>query len=432
MRAGVFSLRRSPLASLALLGATLCGQAGAASLTLEDALAGVDQHPLVAVARADLQAAQADARAALADGDWRVDLHARARWIGPAEVAADQGSDDHKLTLLASRPLYEFGRDDARRAAAEASARSQQSAMLDALDRQRLEIMRRYFDVLLADLAFAVQNERMAIDFIRWDRARERNQLGEVSDVEVYRLDADYQARLVKRSAAQQRQRMSRARLAAAMGRPDELPDTLIEPAAVPRDRELPEYPELLQRALAGNRLLLARRQRVEAALQRLELARAGDRPRLDAQAEVAGYSREEGGNDRWRLGVLLSVPLYQGDRLSAARAAAGARLQRERAALADDEARLRADLLEIWQQIGLLAARREAAARQLDYRELYLDRSRIRYELEVGSDLGDAMSEFSRARLESAEVRYSLLLAWARLDALLGEASAAAEPPAE
>ena len=437
MRVEAHPLRCSSFASLAplgiaagLLGIVSCGLAHAASLTLEDALAGVEQHPVVAAARADLDAARAGVSAVAAEEDWQVGLRARARWIGPAEVAADQGSDDHKLALLASRPLYEFGRDDARRAAAEAGARSRQSAVLDTRDQQRLEVMHRYFDVLLADLAFAVQNERMAIDFIRWDRVRERNELGEISDVELYRLDAAYQARLVKRSAAQQRQRLSRARLAEAMGSPDELPDTLVEPAAVPADRELPEYGELLQRALAGNRLLLARRERVEVALQQLQLARAGGRPRLEAQAEMAAYSREEGGSDRWRLGVLLSVPLYQGDRLPAARAAARARLQRERAALADEEARLRATLLELWQQIRLFAARREAAARQMDYRELYLDRSRIRYEMELGSDLGDAMSEFSRARLESAEVRYGLILAWAQLEALLGDVAAA--PPAE
>ena len=48
--------------------------------------------------------------------------------------------------------------------------------LLSSTDAQRLEIMQRFFDVLLADLSFARDNEAMAVAFIQFDRAEARLQ----------------------------------------------------------------------------------------------------------------------------------------------------------------------------------------------------------------------------------------------------------------
>jgi len=67
------------------------------------------------------------------------------------------------------------------------------------------------------------------------------------------------------------------------------------------------------------------------------------------------------------------------------------------------------------------LGAEDDAARAFGDYRALYLDRSRARYEQEMQTDLGDAMVELSEARLRSARVRFERAMAWARLRALGG-----------
>lgn len=56
-----------------------------------------------------------------------------------------------------------------------------------------------------------------------------------------------------------------------------------------------------------------------------------------------------------------------------------------------------------------------------MDYRDLYLERSRALYELEVTSDLGDAMVQLSEAQLFKAQTFFELAVAWAKLDSLLG-----------
>ncbi len=77
---------------------------------------------------------------------------------------------------------------------------------------------------------------------------------------------------------------------------------------------------------------------------------------------------------------------------------------------------------LEQLLSIALLEAQQRENSVQIDYRDLYLDRSRTLYELEVKADLGDAMTNQTTARLAQMETDYQLLMSWAVLNALQGK----------
>ena len=55
------------------------------------------------------------------------------------------------------------------------------------------------------------------------------------------------------------------------------------------------------------------------------------------------------------------------------------------------------------------------------DYREIYLDRSRALYELEVSTDLGDAMVRVTETEREKLATDYAIVLAWEKMDLLTG-----------
>jgi hypothetical protein len=81
----------------------------------------------------------------------------------------------------------------------------------------------------------------------------------------------------------------------------------------------------------------------------------------------------------------------------------------------------LRQAALDQLLSIDLLEAQQRENSVAIDYRDLYLDRSRTLYELEVKADLGDAMTSQTTARLAQMETDYQLLMSWAVLDALQG-----------
>ncbi|GAB6042758.1 TolC family protein [Endothiovibrio diazotrophicus] len=389
-------------------------------LTLGQALefAGAE-HPQLAAAEARRAAGEAGVRQAEADDGIHVSMTARARWIEPSEVAGDQSSADHSAYLLLRKRLYDFGLTEARVAAAEAEAGAGRWGGARTLRERREAIMEAFFDVLLADLQYARDNEEMAVQYVALDKLRDRREQGQVSDLEVLEQDSRFQAIRRQVRADDGDRRLTRAHLALALGRPGELPADLIRPELPQVDRDPPELEVALAAALEHAPALAALGARVEAAEARLRAARAGNRPVLSAEVEAAGYSRELGSRDPLRAGLVLEAPLYSGGRVDADAARAHADLQGLRAELEQARYRIREEVRGLWEEIATLRVQREEAQTLADYRELYLDRSRALYEMEVKTDLGDAMTRDSEARLLRARTDFRLALAWERLDAL-------------
>ncbi len=395
-------------------------------LTLEHALSLADEpHPALVEAQAELERAEAARQRVAADSGIQAALESRLQWVEPSAVSPNQDHDDHLIGVSVRKRLYDFGRTEARLFAADAEIKSQELLYADARTQRRLDIMGAYFDVLLADLRYARDNEAMAVAYVELDRLRDRREQGQVSDIEVLEAETAYQHTRRRRYASDVRRRSTRAQLALLLNRPGMLSANLVEPQLAQLDRKLPAIEELQQLALAWNPQLQALREQVEAARQRVQAARAGKYPVIDGALEAAEYTRELGSSDALRGGVTLRVPLYTGGAIDSEIARRQAELKGLAARLAAREMEVRQAALELWQEVYVLRAQRDQARVTLDYRDLYLDRSRALYELDVRTDLGDSMVQFSAARLLQAETRYRLALALGRLDALLGRPAA-------
>ena len=411
--------------ALALAPAVARAQSPAAlpePLTLEFALSLAGEgHPDVAEREAELAHSRAALDAAVALDAPGARLIGRARFIEPDPSASYREHDDHGFRLSVRKPLWDFGRGDAAREAAQAAVESERWRLAGVLHARRMDVLRGYFDVLLADLEYAHGNEAMAIAFVRADRARERNALGQLSDIEHLALESAYQQVRRTRFAAAARQRAARARLAGLLNRPGELSSRLVPPSLAVFGRAVPDYAVLEKEAVEANPSIGAARARVEAARRRVEEARAGRRPILSGEFEAGAGTRPGSSSDRLRAGVILEIPFAGGGRFSAEVAKREAKLTAASAALRRVEIDVRQALLESWLALDTLAAERGHAAAFAAYRDLYLDRSRALYEHEVRADLGDAMVRISESVLRSARVDYELALAWAHIHGLTG-----------
>lgn len=400
-------------------------------LTLGDALA---------LARADLPsvelaAAGRDASAAaLAEAESitgvRLDLVGRLRAIDPSSLAPNRDPNDSSARVALSKRLYDFGYSDARRTAAEQAGSGSEWRHLDARQQARLDIMRSFFDVLVADLRYARDNEAMAGAYIDADRARDRHELKRLSDVELLRFEADYQTALHQRMLSQAQQRATRARLALAMGRPGELVSNLVRPAGPDVAAESPEYEALLAEVMQGNPVLQALRSEVEGARAAVDAARKDYGPVLSGELDAQTYNRKTNTTHPFGAALVLEVPLLSGGARDAAIAAAQAGLRSKSATLAATEHALREEVLDLWLRLDTLRLQIAGLKVRGDYRELYLDRSRALYELEVKTDLGDAMTEVSAWRLDTAEAEFDWIMTRARLDALAGRLLAEEQTP--
>lgn len=414
-------MRRALLALGLLLGPVLHAQ-GAQPLTLEQALASVaEAHPDLRIAEADRAMALAERDLAGARSDWSLNLEAGLRRAKP--TAGPDLVSDNTLRLSARKSLYDFGRTAFAEQAAESALAAREAVLLDVRARRRLDVMTRFFDVLLADMQYAADNEYMAVAYVNMDNTRHRLEVGQLSAADLAEIEDTYQDWLMKRNASQLRQRITRAQLASAMNRPGELSADLADPELAKNDRLLPEY-EVLRPALrAHNPRLAAMHAQLAGAMQRIESVRADKSPALDLELEGADYSRETSTRDNLKAGVVLTWPLYAGRRVDAQMAKEQAQFQRLQAETEKLALELEQALLENWLEIGeLQRTARTAAKKHGDYRDLALERARGQYEVELKANLGDSMAATMAAKLRERRTEYQLALAFARLEALLGQ----------
>lgn len=230
------------------------------------------------------------------------------------------------------------------------------AALISPLDNQRLEILQRFFDVLLADGSAVRDNENMAVYFIPLDRTRTRVELKEFSELDVAELDAEYQIVRQQGAASMASQRLTRALLAQAINKPQTLPNELNPLTIGKLPAEMPTLDELVAASLQGNKWLTERR----------------DAANADERAII--------------------------------------------------EMELRQQILEILLRLDIFKVAEGRSKAEMLWRDYYLERSRTLYEQEVKSDIGDAMTQQSKARLQAQQIQFCQALSLAQLNALQGK----------
>lgn len=232
----------------------------------------------------------------------------------------------------------------------------QLAGLVSPLDNQRLEILQRFFDVLLADGSAVRDNENMAVYFIPLDRTRTRMELKEFSELDVAELDAEYQIVRQQGAASMASQRLTRSLLSQAINNPQTLPNELNPPTLGKFPAEMPTLDELVAASLQGNKWLKDRR----------------DDAKADEQAVI--------------------------------------------------DMELRQQILELLLRLDILKVAEGRSQAEILWRDYYLERSRTLYEQEVKSDIGDAMTQQSKAHLQEQQIQFCQALTLAQLNALQGK----------
>ena len=411
------------LAGLFLIAPAAYSAESGKPLTLAEALSSTElSHPDLLAAQAERDIALADVDLAASRQDTNVNLEGILR-SGRPSTGGNDFARDNSIRLAVRKTLYDFGRTDAAQLAAKSELGAREAELIGAHDRRRIEIMARYFDVLIADQQFTADNEFMAVAYVSFDQGKDRLAAGQISAVDLAELEAHYQDVLVKRSASEQRQRIARALLANAMNQPGNLPGDLEDPKLPGNQRVVPEYEALIPVMQDNNPRLRAQQEMLAAAQKRLEAVRADNRPTLDAEVQAADYSRSAATRDDVSAGLILSWPLYQGNRVDARMAREQAIFHKLQAGAEKLKMELTQALLEThFEILQLQRAGRSAAKKQGEYRDLQLEKSRGLYEMELKTNLGTSMADTVEANLRIRKNEYQLALAFARLEALLGK----------
>ncbi|MGA1690760.1 MAG: TolC family protein, partial [Sedimenticolaceae bacterium] len=248
--------------------------------------------------------AQAQLSGVEASDDATIDFRARARWIDPSYKSTDPSHNDSSASITVRKELYDFGQSEVELASSQQSAEAQAFETQHQKQLAQLAVMRAFYDVVLSDLAFARDNEWMAIAYIQADRAKQRNEMGQVNDVDMLALEAISQEVRRRRFESESRQRLTRAQLAIAMGRPGDLVSTVARPS-VELPKEDPEDFDAYWNDVLKNNLQLKRlRQQRDAAKLSVKAAKQSDGPRVVGELDSLVMNRTTGSTHPFAAGL--------------------------------------------------------------------------------------------------------------------------------
>lgn len=422
-----------------LLCQPIAAQDAAAPLTLQQALAQAEtSHPTTEMHRQDLKWAEANGREVLADSDLNISINAYARWIQPGPESVDQRNQDHQVSLVISKKLYDFGKQTQLASANRAQVDSMRSTLLTHLEQRKISITRAFFDIILADLAAFGDSEAMTVAFLGFDRLRERQELGQTAELEVLKAQAEYQKFRVKLLQTQALQRTSRAELASLLGQPENLPASVQKPDLSWARKKKPDFDILVQLAMEHNPQIISLKDKINASQFRLTAVSRDNWPSISSEFELSEYYRQIGSRDDWRASIILHIPVYSGDRVSSQAEQEMALLQKLKAELHNKQFTLRQEILQFWTHLETLRIQMEHAEVNSEYLELNLDQARTLYEQNKQVRMGDALTLTSEGRWYAAKTEFELGLTWLTLEALTGQplsisqgAKNGANPPA-
>ena len=395
-------------------------------VALVDALSlANDSHPDLRIAWANVSRAGIRLREVESSYGVNTLLELQPRVASSASVSGVDFEDDSRFGLVIRKRLSDFGRSDSRHVAASASVRSEEAAYQVRRNLHVLEVMDKFFAVILADLAYQAHDESMTVSYFRYKRLADRQaSFQQYTDMEVAERELAYRRAYVKRLRSDLARRQARNSLALALGRPGELSADLAMPdLTVYARQEIPDYHELVDRVISTSPTLEVLRHRIEAAQASVNAVRKADFPVLSAEFEAWEYTDNTSANrDRFRANLKFVLPLFGSTGTKDVRLAEAHnvlfRLQSE---LTSAEYVLRDRVLELLHGLEVNQAQEVAAAAHEEYRGYYQDHSRALYELELRSDLGNAQAKAAAAMLESTRVRFQRALLWTELDGLLG-----------
>ncbi len=390
-------------------------------LSLSKALELLDPaHPDIELSAANLKQAQAELSFSESRTGFKSYLDLAVARARPS--TAEEAISDNYARLVLSKTLYDFGQSAAENSSMNALVNSQEIKYDNSYQQHQLEIMKRFFNVLLADLRYLVDDEEMTQRYLKYDKKRERYELGMLSIVEVQEAENFYREALIDRTTSDRNIQSSRLMLAIALNRPNELPDELAKPDLSYLSDEIPERETVYQEALKLNPLILAAEREVEAAQQQLIVQRSRNRPTISAQFELGEYEQERLSRDTARAQLLLRVPIYQGGETSAGIDRASAQLLQKKARLKKLQQELLIDVATVLKELSILKTKKQTAAQRLNYRDLDLEYRRALYEMEAATNMSEKQAKLTEAQWYIAKHEYEHALLEAQLNMLLGK----------
>jgi len=359
--------------SMAVAGISLAAPGGGAGAeTLSDALELTYQrNPDLEAARARLRAVVEQVPQALAGFRPRIFLDGSAAVVRGQNELADVDRDTYGASARVLQNLYAGGGTTAAVARAEASVRAERARLYVTEQEVLLQAVAAYTAVVRDRevLRIAISNAERLKQHLA--ATRDRFEVGEVARTDVAQARARYSRALADVEAARADLASSETEYRRVVGQ---------EPGELSTVPALEALPATLEEAYAlsdKHPLIEAARYQLTAAREAVQEARAGLLPTVDLEGRLT-YTEEPTATIDWqreaRIGVNVSIPLYQGGAAYARVRQARQTVTRTRRELDSAVRRVQKQVGEAWERLMAAAELIRAFEAQVEANEIALE----------------------------------------------------------
>lgn len=289
---------------------------------------------------------------------------------------------------------------------------------------KNIDIMHRFFDVILVDMQLETVLERLAISAIQANNVQDDFDINKASEVALLEKQAITQLDVSKRIKVEAEQILKRAKLADILGiNYENRPDDLTKPKLKHYfSKPFASLDELRKNAFKNNTTLQIMHRDLSSITHQINSYKNDYGVVIKGNIRIGeqAYLREK--NGKLRFGINLTMPLGNDNTKQQTIAKLGIQAKQFELDIKQFKQNLSSRVLTLWLTLNELKQIQKSLTTELDYRDLYLERARAHYEMELESDIGDALTQFTNTEYKLAKNQFDFVITFEKLALLTGE----------
>lgn len=291
-------------------------------------------------------------------------------------------------------------------------------------DEKIIQVMQAFFNIILADMRYETILERLAMSAIRADRVQDDFDIQDASEVALLEKQALTQIDVSKRIEGEAQQIITRAKLAQLLDITYEnRPDDLVKPNLKHFfKKELSEFEVWQKKVQSSNSELIELRRVLADLKQQRNFEVSNQEVIISSTIRLGEQTYDSSKNGSWRTGLNFTMPFGQSYSQKKKTAEILAKIQQQQLRIDQHAQDLNQQSLTLWLKLKTLKQLNATLITELDYRDLYLERARANYEMEIKSDIGDAMSNLTDTEWKLTKNEFDFVLTFTQLQQLAGE----------
>jgi outer membrane protein TolC len=283
----------------------------------------------------------------------------------------------------------------------------------------KTDVLQKMFNVVLSEMDNQYATENLAVFAVKRNHTEDDFNAGKVSDVEMLQANtgSDLAFKLLREKQANMQ--LSVAELSQLLGlKYNEIDSVKLPEIEKSLTKKLPELEDLLKNIDNNPELQL-----LQFELKNLEEQITAENNNyninLDLYSKVYKYAFDTDKNGNWLVGLELSVPIGANDNKTSL---LKIKKQQQSNKILQLKQNIITKVLNLQLQLKTLKQYQKALNTQIEYRDFYLEKARANYEMELKSDIGDSMAQYTKTEYLIAKNNFDIVILWQKLALLLGE----------